>query len=576
MGSAAKFEDLLMLVGDRGRWQYMIFLFTWIEGILIGFHHLSSVFLGFTPKHWCSYKDVSFPEGWSSEQQKSFSIPLDDENNFQQCKMFDISSASIDADFDSAVAARTTNIVGCDSWEFATDMGWTTVSEWNLVCDRTALLSTVQGSYMGGVFVGCLFWGWASDKFGRRPSILIAAIIQIISSIIASFSVNYIMFIFFRFLIAFSVSGVFECGFVLVTEIVAPELRTPFGIMTQFPFGIGASLLPLVAYFIKDWTALQLAISIPCTLLISYYWFIPESPRWLIQAGRFEEAKEILKNAAKVNGNTIPGDDEFLDLIKALEEKDETVVENVDMSLLEKFGEAFKEIGMLFKTPQMRKRTINIFFSWLVVAMVYYGLSFNTKNIGGDIYVSNFISGFAEVVACVLIIPALSRYGRVKIYSGTFILGGIACIAVALVLWTTAKGSLVWLVITLAMTGKFLIAGTFALAYLYTAELFPTPVRNVAVGGASTFARIGSMSAPYIVDILGKVSPGIPAVIFGISSVLAGLAAMVLPETLNQKLPETVADVEAWKKPGKKSEPDCELAQVTKVPDAPEEPKLEE
>ena len=43
---------------------------------------------------------------------------------------------------------------------------------------------------------------------------------------------------------------------------------------------------------------------------------------------------------------------------------------------------------------------------------------------------------------------------------------------------------------------------TFAIAYLYTAELFPTSVRNVAVGAASTFARIGSMSAPYIVDLL--------------------------------------------------------------------------
>ncbi len=37
--------------------------------------------------------------------------------------------------------------------------------------------------------------------------------------------------------------------------------------------------------------------------------------------------------------------------------------------------------------------------------MVYYGLSFNTKNIGANIYVSNFVSGFAEIVACVLIIP---------------------------------------------------------------------------------------------------------------------------------------------------------------------------
>jgi hypothetical protein len=53
----------------------------------------------------------------------------------------------------------------------------------------------------------------------------------------------------------------------------------------------------------------------------------------------------------------------------------------------------------------MRRRTVNVYFSWLVVAMVYYGLSFNTKNIGGNIYLSNFVSGFAEIVACVLIIP---------------------------------------------------------------------------------------------------------------------------------------------------------------------------
>jgi MFS family permease len=61
---------------------------------------------------------------------------------------------------------------------------------------------------------------------------------------------------------------------------------------------------------------------------------------------------------------------------------------------------------------------------------------------------------------------------------------------------------MIWLPVTVAMIGKFLISMTFAIAYLYTAELFPTKVRNVAVGTASTFARIGSISAPYIVDIL--------------------------------------------------------------------------
>merc|ERR1719402_1757467 len=319
--------------------------------------------------------------------------------------------------------------------------------------------------------------------------------------------------------------------------------------------------------------SLQLAISVPCCLLILFYWTIPESPRWLVTKNRIKEALDILKSAATANGNTIPSDEEMTEQLKSLYQPENTVAA---VSAGEKLKEAFSEVTMLVATPQMRKRTGLVYFSWLVVAMVYYGLSFNTKNIGADIYVSNFISGFVECVACVVIIPALSRFGRVKIYSGTFLAGGLACVLVAVILWVTAKGSMVALVVTLAMIGKFLIAGTFALAYLYTAELFPTPVRNVAVGGASTFARIGSMSAPYIVDILGKVSPGIPAVIFGISAVLAGLAATLLPETLNKKLPETVADVEAYKKSGKNSEPDCELAQVTKVPDTPEEPKLEE
>ena len=412
---------------------------------------------------------------------------------------------------------------------------------------------------MGGVFVGCLFWGWASDKFGRRPSILVSVLIQIISSIIAAFSVNYIMFIFFRFIIAFSVSGVFECAFVLVMELVSPELRTPMGIMTQFPFGLGVCILPLIAYFFRDWMPLQLAISIPCLVLLSYYWEIPESPRWLVQKKRFTEARDILKKIAKANGNTAPDDDELMAMLQNLDDNEKTEADqesSAELTLTEKLKNGVRELTILFETPQLRKRTINIFFSWLVVAMVYYGLSFNSKNIGGDMYVSMFISGMAEVLACLAIIPALARFGRVKIYSGTFIAGGVACLCVALILWTTPKNSTVWLVIIIAMTGKFLISGTFALAYLYTAELFPTPVRNVAVGGASTFARIGSMSAPYIVDILGSMSAGIPALIFGVFSVLAGGLSMMLPETLNKTLPETVADVENWNKSHQTSDPE--------------------
>ena len=77
---------------------------------------------------------------------------------------------------------------------------------------------------MGGVFVGCIVFGWASDKFGRRLTMLIAALIQVVASISAAFATNYVIFIFLRFLIAFSVSGVFECGFVLGKKILFCKL----------------------------------------------------------------------------------------------------------------------------------------------------------------------------------------------------------------------------------------------------------------------------------------------------------------------------------------------------------------
>jgi len=571
-GARARFEDILSKVGDNGKWQIIIFLFTWIEGLLIGFHHLSSSFLGASMDHWCNTDQMSqLPATWSLEQRKNYAIPYNSlKKKFDTCSMYKLPS-QIDSDYDTAFAAfnksRGDNTLSCTTlpgediikkYAFDTSEGITSiVTDWTLVCERLPLLSTVQGSYMGGVFVGCLVWGWASDKYGRRLAMMAAIAIQIVSTIVTAFSVNYIMFVFFRFLVAFSVSGVFECGFVLVTEICGPKFRARFGILTQFPFGIGASLLPVIAYFVRSWVPLQLAISIPSVALVSYYWFVPESPRWLVAKGRFKEALKILKKGADTNSNTLPPDEEVFAVMQKIFEQEEMEAAQVaaegPQTFTEKLYNFFREIILLVETPEMRKRTLNVFYSWLVVAMVYYGLSFNSKNLGGDRYVNSFISGFVEVPAVVAILPLLNRLGRVKCYCGTFITGGICCGIVALLSFILSPGQSVWLPVTIAMIGKFLISQTFAIAYLYTAELFPTNVRNVAVGTASTFARIGSMSAPYIVDLLGGVHPGIPVIIFGIFSTTAGLFSLMLPETLNRKLPESVAEVErAAKNKGKR------------------------
>ncbi len=58
-----------------------------------------------------------------------------------------------------------------------------------------------------------------------------------------------------------------------MTEICGPKYRTWFGILTQFPFGVGASLLPLIAYFVRHWITLQIIITVPSVFLALYYWY---------------------------------------------------------------------------------------------------------------------------------------------------------------------------------------------------------------------------------------------------------------------------------------------------------------
>lgn len=69
-------------------------------------------------------------------------------------------------------------------------------------------------------------------------------------------------------------------------------------------WSIGLILLPGVASYWSSWIHIYMAISFPTVLLIALYPLIPNSPRWMIQRGRIEEAKEILLEAARINGKT--------------------------------------------------------------------------------------------------------------------------------------------------------------------------------------------------------------------------------------------------------------------------------
>uniref|UniRef100_H2YMR5 Major facilitator superfamily (MFS) profile domain-containing protein n=1 Tax=Ciona savignyi TaxID=51511 RepID=H2YMR5_CIOSA len=141
-----------------------------------------------------------------------------------------------------------------------------------------------------------------------------------------------------------------------------------------------------------------------------------------------------------------------------------------------------------------------------------------------------------------LCIPMLDKWGRRPSLSLCLVLSGVSCVTMLFV-----PKSLLWLNITLSMIGKFSIAAAFGTVYIYAAELYPTPIRNVGIGVCSSFARIGGILSPFIA-MLNVVAKPLPYVVFGLMSIFGGILALFLPEVLGIRLPETIKEGEEFGK----------------------------
>lgn len=131
----------------------------------------------------------------------------------------------------------------------------------------------------------------------------------------------------------------------------------------------------------------------------------------------------------------------------------------------------------------------------------------------------------------------MDRTGRRGLISFYMVTGGIACIIAAYMV----QGSTI--ATTIVMFGKFFIASSFAIIYNYSAELFPTVVRNSALGIGSMCARASGALTP-LITLLDSFDPTLPSVIFAVITLISGLLTLILPETLGQPMPQSIEDGE--------------------------------
>ena len=115
--------------------------------------------------------------------------------------------------------------------------------------------------------------------------------------------------------------------------------------------------------------------------------------------------------------------------------------------------------------------------------------------------------------------------------------------AVCMFLIFIKKDGTFWLV--LGLVAKLGITAAFNMLGMYMSEIMPTQQRGLALGVIQTATRIGGAVSPFVVDLVSGLHELAPSAVFGAVMLLASLATLLLPETVGQPMPETVADVEA-------------------------------
>ncbi|GFN80514.1 solute carrier family 22 member [Plakobranchus ocellatus] len=206
--------------------------------------------------------------------------------------------------------------------------------------------------------------------------------------------------------------------------------------------------------------------------------------------------------------------------------------------------ERLKNVFVLCKTPRMRLYSFILFFLFFVNSLAYFGISLSTPVMHGNQFFNLFLLGVVEIPAYIICVVVCQRVGR-KVPLWVFLLlCGIVNIT-AMFISKKASVGMNAVRLTFVMMGKFAITGAYTTVYLYSAEIFPTSIRNHGMGVSSFFENFGSISAPFIV-FAAKSIPELPLILFGMISIIGGVMATALPETHQRPLPQTVEEVESW------------------------------
>ncbi|MGC1595443.1 MAG: sugar porter family MFS transporter, partial [Candidatus Acidiferrales bacterium] len=366
---------------------------------------------------------------------------------------------------------------------------------------------TVSVAVVGAIF-GAMLAGIPGDRFGRRDSLRVLAVLYLVSSLGCAISWNWTALVVFRFIGGLGIGGSSVLGPMYIAEVAPAKWRGRLVGLFQFNIVLGILLAYFSNYLVgalhfagAEWRWKLGIPAAPALLFFLLLFAIPRSPRWLVKKGKVDEARDVLR----VTG----------------EENYEQQLQEIETSIHAEHGASDALFNWKYRLPIFLAVTIGMFNQLSGINAILYYLN-DIFAFAGFNKVSSDLQavaiGATNLVFTMLAMSLIDRIGRktlllIGAVGTAACLGGVA----AIFLSGHHQDLLVWLLVGYI---AFFAFSQGAVIWVYLSEVFPNRVRakGQSLGSFSHWAMNALIS--FIFPTMAAASGGYPIVFFAAMMVL--------------------------------------------------------
>ncbi len=329
-----------------------------------------------------------------------------------------------------------------------------------------------------GMLLGALFGGRLADLWGRATVIRYSLIAFGLGSLFTAFAPSYGVLLFFRLFTGLGLGAELPVAASLLGETVAARYRGRHLVWLEAFWAVGWLIAALIGYLVVPNLGWRIAFVIgaaPALYAVYLRRRLPESPRWLVAAGREAEAAEVVEKLA----------------VGTVEEGEAPPAQ----------APRQRRYFELFRPPLLR-RTVFIALAWFALNAGYYGAfiwlpsllveqGFSLVRSLGYVLLMTFwqIPGYLSAAWLI------DRVGRRPVLTGFLTASAAAA-------WFLAHATSPAEVLVFGSLLSFFNLGAWGAIYAYTPELFPTALRSSGAGLAAAVGRVGGILAPWLTGAL--------------------------------------------------------------------------